>query len=162
MIAKNVNKINYSKVKFDGSKMMKAAHSQARVWANNGKPYRVNFAAALKAVWAAAKGAIYTCICRVAKIAQNKLLGMVKMVKNEKTNKADEIVKKLRDLGCKDWQKGDLHRIYVGYNAKYVFANYDNFGRGRKSQLHDMFFDVANGCWSQNWIGIFNPEFELV
>jgi len=59
--------------------------------------------------------------------------------------KALEIKNKLIDLGCKEWKKADMHRIYIdGVDAKMLFNN-EHASFGKK---HTVFFDVVNGCFN--------------
>lgn len=157
------NEIKFSSIKFDGHKLMRQAHNQARIWhINSGKTYREDFRMALKAAWECAKGAVVGCICEIGRIAQRTLKGMVKMVKAEAKNTKEQVINRLLDLGCKVWTKGSsIKRIYLNHNAQYVFSNYDDFGRGRKAKLNSVYFDCTTGTWEDNWIGALRPEFEI-
>ena len=68
----------------------------------------------------------------------------------------DAVAQALVKIGCKVWQG---KRIYANYHAATIFANYESFGRGRKGQLHEAYYDLTDHTWHNNWIGKLNAKF---
>lgn len=125
------------------------AHKLAKATRQNFGSYREAFAAALREGYKAIKKAS----AKVAEIVRAAFVKAApKMVRTYGT-----VADRLLALGCKVW-KGQ--RIYANRFASKIFANYDNFGRGRKAQLESAYFDLTAGEWRENWIGNLNPEFQ--
>lgn len=124
------------------------AHKLAKATRSNFATYREAFAAALREGYKAIKKAS-------AKVAEIVRAAFVKSAP-KMVRKLGPVADRLIALGCKVW-KGQ--RIYASRFASKIFSNYDNFGRGRKAQLQDAYFDIEAGEWRENWIGILNPEF---
>ena len=55
---------------------------------------------------------------------------------------ASEIKSKLLELGCNEWEKAGMHRIYLdGIDAEKLFDN----SHARFGKAHKVFFDVKKG-----------------
>lgn len=130
------------------SALFTAAHKLAKANRANFASYREAFAAALR------EG--YKAVRKMQQIVADKFASIVRLPAIKMRRNVCTVAQRLLDLGCKIW-KGQ--RIYANFHAAKIFANYDNFGRGRKAELMNAYFDLSDNTWHNNWIGTLNEQF---
>lgn len=118
--------------------------------------YRVCFALALRDTYAEIRAHFAAIAAKAAENAAKQAAEDAKQAAETAAIEGDAVAQALVKIGCTVWQN---KRIYANYQAATIFANYNDFGRGRKSQLHEAYYDLTDHTWHDNWIGKLNAEF---
>lgn len=118
--------------------------------------YRACFAIALRETYRQIDEHNAKLAAKAAEAAAKQAAEDAKKAAEDAAIEGDAVAQALVKIGCKVWQG---KRIYANYKADKIFANYNDFGRGRKGQLSRAYYDLIDHTWHDNWIGNLNAEF---
>lgn len=134
------------------------AHKVARMmkakWPTDS--YAVCFATALRETYREIREHDAKMAAEAAERAAKQAAEDAKKAAEDAAIEGDAVAQALVKIGCKVWQN---KRIYANYKADKIFANYNDFGRGRQGQLSRAYYDLIDHTWHDNWIGNLNAEF---
>ena len=118
--------------------------------------YAVCFAMALRETYREIREHDAKMAAKAAEAAAKQAAEDAKQAAEAAAIEGDAVAQALVKIGCKVWQN---KRIYANYKADKIFANYNDFGRGRQGQLSRAYYDLQDHTWHDNWIGNLNAEF---